>query len=65
MFHNATSVIEDTLEIKSQTGMRLHEAQHEAQGECTLPLAVTKTKSHHGRFAISVPARSLFLFDLI
>ena len=33
-------------------------------GGCTLALTVTKTSSHYDRFAISVPARSLLLFDL-
>ena len=33
-------------------------------GVCTLALTVTKTSSHYDRFAISVPARSLLLFDL-
>ena len=31
---------------------------------CTLALTVAKTSSHYDRFAISVPARSLLLFDL-
>ena len=31
---------------------------------CTLALTVAKTISHYDRFAISVPARSLLLFDL-
>ena len=31
---------------------------------CTLALTVTMTSSHYDRFAISVPARSLLLFDL-
>ena len=31
---------------------------------CTLVLTVAKTSSHYDRFAISVPARSLLLFDL-
>ena len=34
-------------------------------GVCTLDLTVAKTSSHYDRFAISVPARSLFLFDLV
>ena len=33
-------------------------------GVCTLALTVAKTSSHYDRFAISVPARSLLLFDL-
>ena len=33
-------------------------------GVCTLAVTVTKTSSHYDRFAISVPARSLLLFDL-
>ena len=33
-------------------------------GVCTLALTVAKTSSHYDRYAISVPARSLFLFDL-
>ena len=33
-------------------------------GVCTLDLTVAKTSSHYDRFAISVPARSLLLFDL-
>ena len=31
---------------------------------CTLALTVAKTSSHYDRFAISVPVRSLLLFDL-
>ena len=31
---------------------------------CTIALTVVKTSSHYDRFAISVPARSLLLFDL-
>ena len=31
---------------------------------CTLALTVAKTSPHYDRFAISVPARSLLLFDL-
>ena len=31
---------------------------------CTLALTVAKTSSHYDRFAISVPATSLLLFDL-
>ena len=31
---------------------------------CTLALTVAKTSSHYDRFPISVPARSLLLFDL-
>ena len=33
-------------------------------GVCTLALTVAKTSSHYDRFAISVPARSLLLFNL-
>ena len=33
-------------------------------GVCTLALTVAKISSHYDRFAISVPARSLLLFDL-
>ena len=33
-------------------------------GVCTLALTVAKTSYHYDRFAISVPARSLLLFDL-
>ena len=33
-------------------------------GVCTLALTVAKASSHYDRFAISVPARSLLLFDL-
>ena len=33
-------------------------------GVCTLALTVAKTSSHYDRFAISVSARSLLLFDL-
>ena len=33
-------------------------------GVCTLALTVAKTSSHYDGFAISVPARSLLLFDL-
>ena len=31
---------------------------------CTLALTVAKTSSHYDRLAISIPARSLLLFDL-
>ena len=31
---------------------------------CTLAITIAKTSSHYDRFAISVPARSLLLFDL-
>ena len=31
---------------------------------CTLALTVANTSSHYDRFAISVPGRSLLLFDL-
>ena len=33
-------------------------------GVCALALTVAKISSHYDRFAISVPARSLLLFDL-